>query len=539
MNELLGMIRSFGIARIAVIVGVSIGVALITAVMASRAASGPMTLLYADLDPAESKDLIARLDRENVKYDVRDENGKLTVYAPQEKASELKLRLAGDGFIAKSAGVGYEIFDQQEALGTTTFQQNINRLRALEGELSRTISTISGVRSARVHLALPERQLFARDKQEPKASIVVDAPSGLDKRSVRAIVNLTASAVPGLKPGRVTLLDAAGDLLASGEDGADALAAGIDEKVAATEARIRRTVEDIVGRIVGPKNMRVQVAADLDMSRVTETANIIDPDSQTVLSNTSVNDTTNTSDPTGARGVTVANQLPNAAAVDPQEGGKSTTASRRTEKTTNYEMTRTVRNEVREMGGIKRLSVAVALNTPTTIDVDGAAIPAPRSEQELARITSLVRTAVGYNAARGDRVDVMETPFNAPIAEPVAAGAPAAIVVPRLTPSQIMRGAEFAALGLVALALIMFVLRPMLTAPATTPALTQSALPHEVGAEPALPSLPAQGALENLVTLGDVEGKVQASSLKRVADVVKSHSDESTGILKSWIRQAS
>jgi len=533
------MVRSFGIARIAVIVGVSIGVALIIAVMASRAASGPMTLLYADLDPAESKDLIARLDRENVKYDVRDENGRLTVYAPQEKASELKLKLAGDGFIAKSAGVGYEIFDQQEALGTTTFQQNINRLRALEGELSRTISTISGVRSARVHLALPERQLFTRDRQEPKASIVVDAPSGLDKRSVRAIVNLTASAVPGLKPGRVTLLDAAGDLLASGEDGADALAAGIDEKVAATEARIRRTVEDIVGRIVGPKNMRVQVAADLDMSRVTETANIIDPDSQTVLSNISVNDATNTSDPAGARGVTVANQLPNAAAVDPQEGDKSTTASRRTEETTNYEMTRTVRNEVREMGGIKRLSVAVALNTPTTIDVNGAAIPAPRNEQALARITSLVRTAVGYNAARGDQVDVVETPFNVPVAEPVAAGAPATIAAPRLTSSQIMRGAEFAALGLVALALIMFVLRPMLTPPATTPALTQNALPHEVGAEPVSPSLPAQGALETLVTLGDVEGKVQASSLKRVADVVKSHSDESASILKSWIRQAS
>ncbi|NWG91084.1 MAG: flagellar M-ring protein FliF, partial [Parvularculaceae bacterium] len=464
--------------------------------------------------------------------------GTVSIYAPRDKAADLKLKLAGDGFVVRSKSVGYEIFDDQDALGTTSFQQNINRLRALEGEIARTISTIAGVRSARVHLVLPERELFAREAQEATASIVVDAPAGLDKRSVRAIVNFAASATPGLSPARVTVLDSAGDLLASGQEGDDPLAAsgGVDERIAATEARIRRTVEDIVGRIVGPENLRVQVAADLDFSRVTETANIIDPDSQTVLSASTVEDSSNANDPALTRGVTVANQLPEAAVVDPQAIASATSSARRTEETTNYEMTRTVRNEVREMGGIKRLSVAVALNLATTTGAGGALIPAPRTEEELARIETLVRSAVGYNAARGDQIDVVETAFKPANAEPE--GSPAAAGAAP-DPALVMRGVEIAALALVALAFIAFVLRPLLSgAPSPASASAAPAQGREIAsgqAQAALP--PPAGGLENLIELAD--GKVKASSMKRVADVVKAHSTESAGILKSWIRQAS
>ncbi|MFZ5616906.1 MAG: flagellar basal-body MS-ring/collar protein FliF, partial [Pseudomonadota bacterium] len=431
MNELMGMIRSFGIARLAAIVGVTVGVALAMALIVARVGQEPMALLYAELDLKDGQDLAARLDQEGVKYEIRETDGTVSIYAPRDQSVSLKLKLAGDGFIARSSEVGYEIFDEQDALGTTSFQQNINRLRALEGELARTIATISGVRSARVHLVLPERELFSRDKEETTASIVVDAPSGLDKRSVRAIVNLAASAVPALSPSRVTVLDSAGDLLASGQEGDEPLASsgGVDERIAATEARIRRTVEDLVGRIVGPDNLRVQVAADIDFSRVTETANIIDPDSQTVLSSTTIDDASNSNDPALTRGVTVANQLPEAQIVDPQAAALATSSARRTEETTNYEMTRTVRNEVREMGGVKRLSVAVALNLATATDANGAAVPAPRSDEELQRITTLVRSAVGYNPARGDQVEVIEAPFR-PLASAPAEGTAAAAFAP-------------------------------------------------------------------------------------------------------------
>jgi flagellar M-ring protein FliF len=474
VNELMGMVRSFGIARLLSIAGVTIAVAALLYVMTMRATAPAMGLLYSDLSIEDGAEATALLEADGVRHEVREANGKVAIYAPASDRARLKLALAADGFVASSGAVGYEIFDKQDALGVTTFQQNINRLRALEGEVARTIATLSGVRAARVHLVMPERALFARENQEASASIVVDAPGGLDKRSVKAIVNLAASAVPGLKPARVTVLDQAGALLASGQEGDDPLATagGVDERIAATEARIRRTVEDIVGRIVGPENLRVQVAAELDFSRITETANIIDPDSQTVLSTTTVEDQSNDRDPAISRGVSIANQLPEAAVVDPAASDASTSSARRVEETTNFELTRTVRNEVREIGGVKRLSVAVALNVAS----------APRSEQELARIASLVQAAVGYNPARGDQINIIETAFQ-PL-EAVAAGPSgtqvAALGAPADNPA-LMRAGEIAAAAAIIIALLVFVLRPLLTAPrapapAPTPALGGSSL---------------------------------------------------------------
>ena len=521
MNDLLGMARSYGIARIAAVAGVTISVAALIYVMALRATEPAMAPLYSGLSLEDGAEASALLDAARVRHDVREANGKVTIYAPDKDRARLKIALAADGFVASSRVVGYEIFDKQDALGVTSFQQNVNMLRALEGEIARTIATLSGVRSARVHLVMPERALFSRDRQEATASIVVDAPGGLDRRSVKAIVNLAASAVPGLKPARVTVLDQAGALLASGQEGDDPLASagGVDERIAATEARIRRTVEDIVGRIVGPDNLRVQVAAELDFARVTETANIIDPDSQTVLSSTTVEDQSSDRDPAGARGVTIANQLPEAAVVDPASTGLAASSSaRRVEETTNFEMTRTVRNEVREMGGVKRLSVAVALNAANS----------PREPAELSRIAALVQAAVGYNPARGDQVNIVETPFQpAPAATPAPEGT-AATAAPNSAPSlAFLRAGELAAAAAIIIALIVFVLRPLLTAPrpqnATSPALAGAGAPAT-----ALPGPAPHG-----------EPALPATSIRRVADVVKSNAPESAVILKDWIRKAS
>jgi flagellar M-ring protein FliF len=512
------MARSFGIVKLLAIAGVTLAVALMIYFMAARATASPMALLYADLTLADGAEVAEALEADGVKHEVRETNGKVSVYAPASERTRLKLLLAADGFVASSGMVGYEIFDGQDALGVTSFQQDINKLRALEGEIARTIATLSGVRAARVHLVLPERELFAREKEKSSASIVVDAPGGLNKRSVRAIVNLTASAVPGLQPARVTVLDQAGELLASGQEGDDPLSAagGVDERIAATEARIRRTVEDIVGRIVGPENIRVQVAAELDFSRITETANIIDPDSQTVLSSTTVEDQSNDSDPSALRGVTIANQLPQAATVDPAAAGEpSTSSARRIEETTNFEMTRTVRNEVREVGGIRRLSVAVALNA-------GAV---PREPAELQRIASLVQAAVGYNPGRGDQINVVEASFP-PVsaAAPDTEGTPATAAAAPDNSDAILRASEFAAFAAIIVALIFFVLRPLLASAKPAPAAAAS-----LGAPARADALPPPAGDPAMV----------ATSLRRVADIVKSNSDESAGILKDWIRKAS
>lgn len=521
MNELMGTARSFGIVKLLAIAGVTIAVALMIYVMAARATAAPMALLYADLTLADGAEVADALEADGAKHEIREANGKVAVYVPANERARLKLLLAADGFVASSSVVGYEIFDGQDALGVTSFQQDINKLRALEGEIARTIATLSGVRGARVHLVLPERELFAREKEKASASIVVDAPGGLDKRSVRAIVNLTASAVPGLQPARVTVLDQAGELLASGQGGDDPLAAagGVDERIAATETRIRRTVEDIVGRIVGPENIRVQVAAELDFSRITETANIIDPDSQTILSSTTVEDQSNDSDASALRGVTIANQLPQVAAVDPAAAGEpSTSSARRIEETTNFEMTRTVRNEVREVGGVRRLSVAVALNA-------GAA---PREPAEMQRIAALVQAAVGYNPARGDQINVVEASFS-PVsaAAPPAAGTPSTPVAPD-NAGAILRAGELAALAAIIVALIVFVLRPLLSTSKQTPA---AAAPAPLSAPARAGALPAPAA-------GD-PAAATATALRRAADIVRSNTDESAGVLKDWIRKAS
>ncbi|MGE0409451.1 MAG: flagellar basal-body MS-ring/collar protein FliF [Amphiplicatus sp.] len=514
MNELMGLIRSIGLARLAAILGVTMGVAIALGLIIMRIGEPPMTILYADLEPREAEAVIDRLEQEGVRHAMRANGGRITVLADTAEAARLKLRFAADG-VVMNGGVGYEIFDKDDAFGATSFQQNINRLRALEGELARTIASISGVRAARVHLVLPERELFQRDKRPATASIVIDAPAGLDARAVRAIINLAASAVPELTPSRVTVLDSAGELLASG---ADDVGAGAEERVAASEARIRRTVEDIVGRIVGPENLRVQVAAELDFARVTENAQIIDPDSQTVLSSTTVEESSDSNEPSISRGVSVANALPGAAPLAETQPA-STSNNRRTEETTNYEISRTVRNEVREQGAVKRLSVAVALN----------AGDAPRPPETLARIDALVKSAVGFNEARGDRVEVVEVAF-APAPAPIEASA-ASGQAARALPTRLI---EIGALAVIALALAVFVLRPMLA-----PSKGAPTAPAEPAARLAAPVPVPNSALEQRIDLARVEGQVKASSLNKVSEVVKGHTDESAGILKGWIRQTS
>lgn len=522
MNELIAMLRRVGAARLAGLVGAAAGVAIALVLIAARISEPSFGVLYADIDYAEAKSVIDRLDQDGVPFRTRERSGRMSVLAPQSEIPRLRLSLAADGE-APRGGVGYEIFDKSDAFGSTTFQQNINRLRALEGELARTIASIDGVRGARVHLVLPEKTLFARERQPASASIVIDAAREIDRKTVRAIVNLASSAVPGLSPASVTVLDAAGELLASGGAGDASAVSG--EKSAETEARLRRTLEDIIGRVVGADNLRVQVAAELDLTRITENAEIIDPDSQTLLSSVTVEESANEAEPASGRGVTVANALPGAETVA-QSYPQATSANRRTEETANYEMSRTTRTAVREEGVLKRLSVAVALNV-------GAA---PRTAEELGRIEQLARSAVGFSAARGDTLSVVEVPFQ-PAA---AANDPQGPLVAPAVQETLGRVAEIGALALIGLALIVFVLRPIFSAsgrkatPASAGADAEAGATAHAGRGAALPA-PA----DRRIDLALVDGQVKASSIGKVAEVVKGHTEESAAILKGWIRQAS
>ncbi len=552
------LIKQIGLTRLAAILGVTGGVAAVLATVMLRLGEPPMGLLFSSLDFDDAQEITQRLDQANIPYELR--GGGSAILAPQDEIMNLRLTLASEG-LPSGGVVGYEIFDETDSFGVTSFQQNVNRLRALEGELARTIGSIQSVRSARVHLVVPERELFSRDKNAPTASIVIDASrSGLNAQTTRAIQNLVASAVPDLTPQRVTILDSQGNLLArasSGDDDDNMMAnETFLERTAASEARIRGTVEDIVASIVGPDNVRVQVAAEMDFSRVTERREIFDPDGQVVLSSHTTEETESDNESERDETVTIANALPEAdEAVDDGPSAQSSSSRSRTEEQINYEISKTYRNEVQEIGSIERLSVAVAVNGVWDAGADGAETYTPRTEDEMEQIRALVRSAVGFDASRGDQLEVVNVQFVKPEI-PEAAPAPTPFL--GLTKDDYMRIAEISVLGLIGLILVFFVLRPflsgkskeqtegaaaMLTTADGAPAqLTgPSGEPIAVDASGQISQLPPPEDASNLeqqIDIAQVQGQVKASSVKKVAEIVQKHPEESIGILRAWLHEA-
>ena len=266
-----------------------------------------MVPLFTDLSVEDSASIIKDLERQAITYQLKNDGAIIMV--PKDKVARLRMKLAESG-LPKGGGVGYEIFDKSDALGATTFVQNINHLRALEGELARTIRSIERVQAARVHLVLPERPLFSREKVEPSGSIVLKVRGALEPQQVRAIRHLVATAVNGLKPERVSVIDETGKLLADGATPGDPLSgASSDERKLAYENRLRTEVEAIVSSVVGSGRARVQINADFDVNRITQTSDKFDPDGRVVRSS----QTREEQSAAGARGdgsVSVGNELP-------------------------------------------------------------------------------------------------------------------------------------------------------------------------------------------------------------------------------------
>src|SRR6187431_1216583 len=248
-----------------------------------RVTTPQMTTLFTDLSTEDSSGIIKDLERQAIPFELRNEGAVIMV--PKDKVTRLRMKLA-EANLPKGGGVGYEIFDKSDALGATSFVQNINHLRALEGELARTIKAIDRVQAARVHLVLPERPLFSRDKVEPSASIVLRVRGALEANQVRSIRHLVASAVNGLKPQRVSIVDEAGTLLADGaaSDVTGGISGSVEERQASYEKRLKEQVESIVSSVVGPGRARVQLSAEFDFNRITETLDKFDPEGRVLRS---------------------------------------------------------------------------------------------------------------------------------------------------------------------------------------------------------------------------------------------------------------
>ena len=554
MNGLLGTLRNLGPARLA-----AIGLVLATTVgffvfLSGRLATQSYGLLYGDLDLRDSGQIVQKLDAMNVTYQLRADGAQILV--PTDQVAKLRVAMAETG-LPHGGSVGYEIFDKSETLGTSSFVQNINNMRALEGELARTIASISSVQGARVHLVLPKRELFSRDRQEPSASIVLKTRGGerLGKTQVGAIQHLVAAAVPGLRPGRVSIVDSEGNLLARGtDDGSGQTAASNAEEMQTNyETRLSRSVEEMLERSVGPGKVRAEVHAEMDFDRVTTNSESYDPNGQVVRSTQTSSEQSDSSD-AGEQPVTVANNLPDAQANKAASGGRSKNG--RNEETVNYEITKTVQSHVREGGQVKRLSVAVLVDGTYATAADGTKTYQPRSPEELKQLGTLVRSAIGFDEKRGDSVDVVNLRFITP--DEPAVAAPDGYF--GLSKSELLHAAEPVVLALVGLLVMLLVVRPLIgrileAAPRGAPALAgpegQRLLSAPVGggaAYPAIAGVPtgvpatavASGSpdtLDQMIDISQVEGRVRASSIKKIGEIVEKHPEEAVAIVRSWMYQ--
>ena len=526
-----------GPTRLFAMLGIAAVVAALLFTLVFRIGGEPKALLFAGVETREMAEITQRLEAADIPYEIREDGG--SIYVARSEVFNARMMLSADGLPSRGS-IGYEIFDEPDALGQTQFQQNINRLRALEGELSRTIGSLDGVKSARVHLVLPERQLFSRDAEQPTASIVIQLRRDeLTSGQVRAIRNLVASATPGLSANRVTIVDETGRLLAAAQSGEDGAAEGIDARQVATEDRIRRTVTDIVEGIVGQGNARVQITAEMDFNRVSETRQTFDPEGRVVRS-------TQTSEETGrsgesARGTTAGANVPDANASSAQNGPQN--ENNQSSETVNYEISNTTRTEVSEGGRIRRLSVAVAVNGTMAPGADGAAATyTPRPAEEMQRLTALVRSAVGFNQEHGDVVEVVNTQFASLTPGNEAAAAPG--MFDFLGNLDVMRIVEIVASLIAALAFVFFVLRPLVSglirggANAAAAGGGASILPGPIGGgAAALPGPPRIGDEES-IDLAEIGGRMRQSSVKKMAEVVTQHPDESAQIIRGWLNNA-
>ena len=443
--------------------------------------------------------------------------------------------------------------DKSDALGTTSFVQNIDQLRALEGELARTIRSLDQVEDARVHLVLPDRPLFSRDKVEPSASIVLKLRGTLEPSQVRAIRHLVATAVSDLRPQRISIVDEQGQLLADGAgDDPNGGGAEADERQAAYEKHLREQVESIVSSVVGPGHSRVQAAADFDFNRITQTSDKFDPDGRVVRSSQSREETSATSQGNNNE-VTVGNELPGAN-QRPPAGANASPAdqSRKTEEIVNYEISKTTKTEVIEGGRLNRLSVAVLVDGTYAKDDKGNVTYQPRSKEELDQIAALVRSAIGFDQKRGDQVQVVNLRFAETAANPIVEPT-GWLSMLHLTKDDIMSLVETLVMGVLGLIVLLLVVRPLVRriitpderalAPSGAGAggslpsgMAVAALTAESSADPAKAAEPNQTA--KMIDIAQIQGQVHAQSVQKVGELADKNPRETVSIIRSWLNDS-
>lgn len=568
-SDALRLLGTLGPARILALGAVALVLFAFFGFVILRATEKPYTLLFSGLEIADAQELVGRLEAMGVAYRLTPAGDAIMV--PADEALRLRMSLAEEGLPVGST-VGYELFDQTSPFATTDFLANVNLRRATEGELARTIGTLRAVRAARVHIVEPRRTLFGRDNVEPSASIVLSlkGPAAIDRRQVRAIQQLVAAAVPGLDPRSVTVVDDQGALLARASSDGDSLGMpDQEEHQAAFEARLQAKIVQLLERTVGVGGIEAVVTADLDFDTVATTAESFDPAGQVIRSTQTTEEASDLKENEPGDAVTVTNNLPTEQASD-EPGAASSERSNRTEETVNYEISRTVQNQQKAVGTVRRLSVAVQVDGIYRDQPDGTRAYEPRTAEELEQLATLVRSAAGLDEERGDVVTIVNRPFASP---PELTGPEPPLL--GLAPADWWRMAELGTLAALSLAVLFFGVRPAIrrllpertpTAPAPTgtavvmgpegkPLLVHGATGATIGVDaggnPVVVREPiaseaegslsprrldaASGDVPEMVDLKHIRGQVRASLVHDVAQVIATHPEDAIRVIRDWL----
>ena len=492
------------------------------------------SVLYTDLELEDANQIVSRLEAANVKYKLNNNGTEILV--PVDQVNRMRLDTAELALASKGSNVGYEIFDNTDALGSTNFVQNINLIRALEGELARTIRSVDNIKSARVHLVLPKREMFSREEQTPSASVVIKTKAGtLTLKEIQSIQKLVAAAVPKLDVKNVSIIDSSGKLLTDDSEDKQSVDNATNEIIRLDqEKKLTKSVEDMMEKAVGVGKAKARVNLEMDFDQVVTNEEIYDPDSQVARSQQTVTESSVANEENNP--VTVSQNIPNGDTIT--QSGNVVSQSTKSEETINYEISKTIRNKVKNDGEIKRITVAVMVDGVYETDEKGNKVYRPRTAEEMEKLRALVKSAVGYDANRGDMVDVENIRF-ASIQEET--GKAPEILIMGFTKAELMRIAEGLGVAIVAILVIILVIRPLINNAFdnASPLSDNGRLLGENAEDDNLLLSnflnEAESDIDDLVNLNKVDGRVKVSSLKKLNDIVEKHPETAVGIIRSWL----
>jgi len=535
VNNFMQTLKNLSPGRLMALAGIALFLISFFGYLFARSGGGDFAVLYSDLDLANAKQIVSELEVENIKYKLKD-NG-TTILVPSEDVNRMRLNTAEIASSSGSSGVGYEIFDNSDALGSTNFVQNVNLIRALEGELARTIRSVDNIKSARVHLVLPKREIFSREEQQPSASVVIKTKDGkkLSLQSIQSIQKLVSAAVPKLEVKNIAIVDSAGNLLTQNYESAEALSASNNEIMRLEQERkIAQKVQSLLENSLGEGSVRAQVNLEMNFDQVVTNEEIYDPDSQVVRSQTSI--TEEGVNNTREVPVSVSQNIPNADVVTNNNGSYSNNS--RTEEVMNYEISKVIRNKVKNSGEIERLSIAVLVDGTYEKDADGKTVYKPRTAEEMNQIIALVKSAVGFDADRGDKVEVENMRFVSlmPNEEQVSE-----ILILGFTKSEILRISEGLGVAIVAILVILLVIRPLINNAFDTTSTSEAKLIGDSGRDENMllsSFLGDDSGFDDMINIDKVDGRLKASSVRKVNDYIDKNPDSAANVIRGWLYQS-